>query len=135
MTTDHDIMARITELIATEHELRSQLAAGELSSEQEHERLRSAEEALDQCWDLLRQRRAKRQYGENPDGAEARPVSEVEGYQQLCPEGPRGYLGYKEASHGAARPSRREGLVRGIRGRPGETTAKEHRAYREVRQG
>jgi hypothetical protein len=79
---DKDIMSRISELIATEHELRDQLQQGELSSEQERERLRSAEEALDQCWDLLRQRRAKRQYGENPGNAAARPVSEVEGYQQ-----------------------------------------------------
>jgi Protein of unknown function (DUF2630) len=79
---DKDIMARISELIDTEHELRGQLSRGELSSEQERERLRSAEEALDQCWDLLRQRRAKRQYGESPEDAAARPVSEVEGYQQ-----------------------------------------------------
>ncbi|HEY6493163.1 MAG TPA: DUF2630 family protein [Trebonia sp.] len=79
---DKEIMSRITELIGTEHELRSQLSRGELTTEQERERLRSAEEALDQCWDLLRQRRAKRQYGESPDGAAARPASEVEGYQQ-----------------------------------------------------
>jgi hypothetical protein len=79
---DKEIMGRISGLIETEHELRSQLAAGTLSSEQEHERLRSAEEALDQCWDLLRQRRAKRQYGESADGAEVRPPAEVEGYQQ-----------------------------------------------------
>jgi hypothetical protein len=79
---DKDIMSRISELIDTEHELRGQLQRGELSSEQERERLRSAEEALDQCWDLLRQRRAKRQYGDNPNDANARPVSEVEGYQQ-----------------------------------------------------
>ena len=79
---DKEIMGRISELIDTEHGLRTQLAQGELTSEQEKERLRSTEEALDQCWDLLRQRRAKRQYGNNPDGAEARPVPEVEGYQQ-----------------------------------------------------
>jgi hypothetical protein len=79
---DKEIMGRISALIDTEHQLRSQLAQGELTSEQEKERLRSTEEALDQCWDLLRQRRAKRQYGDNPDGAEARPVPEVEGYQQ-----------------------------------------------------
>jgi hypothetical protein len=79
---DKEIMARISGLIDTEHELRSQLAAGTLSSEQEHERLRSAEEALDQCWDLLRQRRARRQYGESPDAAEVRPAAEVEGYRQ-----------------------------------------------------
>jgi hypothetical protein len=79
---DKDIMSKISELIDVERELRGQLQQGELSSEQERERLRSAEEALDQCWDLLRQRRAKRQYGEDPSAAAARPVSEVERYQQ-----------------------------------------------------
>jgi hypothetical protein len=79
---DKEILERISGLIDTEHQLRTQLAAGELSSEQEREELRSAEEALDQCWDLLRQRRARREFGESPDGAEARPVGEVEGYQQ-----------------------------------------------------
>jgi fucose permease len=79
---DKEILTRIDGLIQTEHELRSQLAAGQLSSEQERERLRSAEEALDQCWDLLRQRRARREFGENPDDAAVRPAPEVEGYQQ-----------------------------------------------------
>lgn len=79
---DKEIMTRISELITTEHDLRGQLARGELSTEQERERLRSAEEALDQCWDLLRQRRAKREFGESPESAAVRPVSEVEGYQQ-----------------------------------------------------
>ena len=79
---DKEIMAQIGELIETEHTLRQQLAAGELSGAAEREQLRSAEEALDQCWDLLRQRRARREFGENPDEAMARPVSEVEGYQQ-----------------------------------------------------
>jgi hypothetical protein len=79
---DKEILAHINELIATEHKLREQHAAGELTSAQEHEQLRSAEEALDQCWDLLRQRRARREFGENPNEAAARPVSEVEGYQQ-----------------------------------------------------
>jgi Protein of unknown function (DUF2630) len=79
---EKEIMARISGLIDTEHELRTQLQQGELTSEQERERLRSAEEALDQCWDLLRQRRAKREFGESPDGATVRPASEVEGYQQ-----------------------------------------------------
>jgi hypothetical protein len=79
---DKEILERISGLIDTEHQLRAQLAAGELSSEQERGELRSAEEALDQCWDLLRQRRARREFGESPDGAEARPAVEVEGYQQ-----------------------------------------------------
>jgi fucose permease len=79
---DKEILGRISELIQTEHELRDQLASGRLSSEQERERLRSAEEALDQCWDLLRQRRARREFGEDPDSAMVRPAAEVEGYQQ-----------------------------------------------------
>ena len=79
---DKQIMASIDELIETEHKLRQQLAAGELSAPEEHERLRSVEEALDQCWDLLRQRRARREFGEDPDAAAPRPVTEVEGYQQ-----------------------------------------------------
>jgi len=79
---DKQIMAHIGELIETERMLRQQLASGELSGAEERERLRSAEEALDQCWDLLRQRRARREFGENPDDAAVRPVGEVEGYQQ-----------------------------------------------------
>ena len=79
---DKEIMAHIDELIETERRLRQKLASGELTSVQEREQLRSTEEALDQCWDLLRQRRARREFGENPNDAAARPVSEVESYQQ-----------------------------------------------------
>ena len=79
---DKEIMAHIDELIETEHQLRQQLAAGELNSAAEREQLMAAEEALDQCWDLLRQRRARREFGENPNEAIARPVGEVEGYMQ-----------------------------------------------------
>jgi len=79
---DKQILGNIDELIRTEHELRARLAAGELSSDEERTRLRAAEEALDQCWDLLRQRRARRDFGENPEAAAARPVGEVEGYWQ-----------------------------------------------------
>lgn len=79
---DTEILAQIDELIKTEHELRARLAEGKLDSAEEQQRLRSAEEALDQCWDLLRQRRARREFGEDPDAAAARPRSEVENYQQ-----------------------------------------------------
>jgi uncharacterized protein DUF2630 len=79
---DKEILGRIDELIDTEHQLRTRLAAGELSTEEEHAQLRSVEEALDQCWDLLRQRRARREYGDDPSGAIARPATEVEGYLQ-----------------------------------------------------
>ncbi len=79
---DKQILGHIDELIQTEHELRARLSAGELSSEEERIKLRAAEEALDQCWDLLRQRRARREFGEDPDAAAVRPVPEVEGYRQ-----------------------------------------------------
>ena len=79
---EKEILGHIDELIQTEHELRARLAAGELSTDEEHAQLRSAEQALDQCWDLLRQRRARREFGEDPEESAARPVSEVEGYMQ-----------------------------------------------------
>jgi Protein of unknown function (DUF2630) len=79
---DKEILAHIDDLIQTEHELRGRRAAGQLSSAQEREQLKAAEEALDQCWDLLRQRRARREFGENPNEANARPAGEVEGYMQ-----------------------------------------------------
>ncbi len=79
---DTQIMRQIDELVSEEHDLRGKVARGELSTQQEHDRLRKVEEALDQCWDLLRQRRARREYGENPDAAEPRPAPEVESYMQ-----------------------------------------------------
>jgi hypothetical protein len=79
---DKEILGHIDELIATEHELRSKVAAGELSSTEERARLREVEESLDRCWDLLRQRRARREFGEDPAQAAERPAPEVEGYLQ-----------------------------------------------------
>jgi len=79
---DKDILGRIDELIKTEHQLRNKLATGDLTSDEEQQQLHATEEALDQCWDLLRQRRARREFGEDPAGSAARPVSEVEGYLQ-----------------------------------------------------
>ena len=79
---DKQILSHIDELIATEHDLRGKLAAGDLSTDEEHAQLRSVEEALDQCWDLLRQRRARREFGEDPSSALSRPLNEVEGYLQ-----------------------------------------------------
>jgi Protein of unknown function (DUF2630) len=79
---DKEILHSIDELIETEHQLRGKVQAGEMSSDEERQRLQSVEEALDQCWDLLRQRRARREFGEDPAQAAARPASEVEGYLQ-----------------------------------------------------
>ncbi|MFD9945120.1 DUF2630 family protein [Nonomuraea sp. NPDC059023] len=79
---DNEILTRISALVAEEHELRDRLSTGEVTSEEENARVKELEVALDQCWDLLRQRRARRGIGENPDEAAARPASEVESYQQ-----------------------------------------------------
>ncbi|MET9000862.1 DUF2630 family protein [Amycolatopsis sp. Hca4] len=78
---DGEILGRIDELIAEEHELRSRSVGVGLDGD-DRTRLTAVEQQLDQCWDLLRQRRAKAEFHENPDEAEARPVSEVESYRQ-----------------------------------------------------
>jgi hypothetical protein len=80
--TDENVLGRINELVEEEHRLRERVVAGELSSSEEHDRLRALEEALDQCWDLLRRRRAARARGEDADDVSARSVGEVEGYLQ-----------------------------------------------------
>jgi hypothetical protein len=80
MVDDSSIQQRITSLIDEEHQLRGALQAGAITVDEEHARLRRLEVELDQCWDLLRQRRAKREFGENPDEAQVRPERTVEGY-------------------------------------------------------
>lgn len=80
MTTDKGIHDHISELVAEEKNLREKLAKGEISRDEEHSRLSSLEVELDQAWDLLRQRSAKRQYCEQPDDATERPAGVVENY-------------------------------------------------------
>jgi hypothetical protein len=72
---DSEILARIHELVTAEHERREHPEAGGPSP-------RQIEETLDQCWDLLRQRRAREEFDQDPDTAEARSVGEVEHYLQ-----------------------------------------------------
>ncbi|MDQ0617228.1 DUF2630 family protein [Arthrobacter globiformis] len=97
---NQDILQRIQALVDEEHQLRDPAASGHASGsggggagedasdddadgrDERRARLRQVEEALDQCWDLLRQRRAKWKAGEDPNEADARPVNEVEGYVQ-----------------------------------------------------
>jgi hypothetical protein len=81
VVSDEDIQARIKGLIDQEHDLRQKLGAGEISSEDEHADLARIEVELDQCWDLLRQRRARREFGQDPEGAEVRDAGTVEHYQ------------------------------------------------------
>jgi hypothetical protein len=77
---DNDPLSRINELVAEEKALREKLQHGEISESEEHKRLRQLEIELDQCWDLLRQRRALRETGGDPRDAAVRPADEVEGY-------------------------------------------------------
>jgi hypothetical protein len=78
---DRQVLDRIGALVEEEHSLERQ-ATGEGLGEAEQARLHEVEVALDQCWDLLRQRRARRDAGQDPDTAAVRPEGTVEGYLQ-----------------------------------------------------
>jgi hypothetical protein len=78
---DVDIVRHIGELSDEEHRL-ERSHTGEALPESELARLKDIEVALDQCWDLLRQRRARRDAGRNPEDASARTEEVVERYQQ-----------------------------------------------------
>jgi hypothetical protein len=75
------ILGRISKMVADEKALRDLLTAGSDGEGTERERLAALERELDQCWDLLRQRRALSEAGEDPGGARVRPSSTVEGYR------------------------------------------------------
>jgi hypothetical protein len=76
---DKTILERIHELVAEEKRLRAgEHAVGSAG----RARLRVLEQQLDQAWDLLRQRRAREESGENPDAAQERSVDDVESYLQ-----------------------------------------------------
>jgi uncharacterized protein DUF2630 len=77
-TTDRTVLQHIEELVSQEHRLQSQ----DTLSEDERARLRGLQVELDQCWDLLRQRRALRTAGQDPDKAQVRPPEIVEKYEQ-----------------------------------------------------
>ena len=82
---DQDLLTHISSLVDQEHELyhKGDLSEGEQSA------LRGLEVKLDQLWDLLRQRRAKREYGQNPDEAEERSPTTVESYSDALYKGPK----------------------------------------------
>ncbi|MEV3875237.1 DUF2630 family protein [Streptomyces sp. NPDC049906] len=77
------ILERITAMVDDERRLRDALAdgRGDDGGAEERARLAALERELDQCWDLLRQRRAKTEWGQDPEEARVRPSSQVEGYQ------------------------------------------------------
>ena len=85
MTSDESITAQIESLVTEEQQLRRREQADSNDEEQleaDRERLRSVEVELDRCWDLLRQRRAKEEFGQEPEDAQARDADTVERYRQ-----------------------------------------------------
>ena len=75
--SDKSILDHISALVEEEHRLHAEAGRPEHNAE----RLRHVAEQLDQCWDLLRQRRAKREFGQDPDTARPRDVGTVERYE------------------------------------------------------
>ena len=82
MAKDEDVLSRIDALAQEEHALYERHTGGDPLGEDEQRRLRELEVSLDQCWDLLRQRRARREFGEDPAQAQPRDAGTVEGYRQ-----------------------------------------------------
>ncbi len=76
---DQSVFARINELARTEHEIWDKESRGE-ATDADRERLQHIQVTLDQCWDLLHQRQARRAAGLNPDDAKVRDEKTVEGY-------------------------------------------------------
>lgn len=77
---DEPTVATINELADEEHALRAKQSSGEGTAE-DNARLHAIEVELDRCWDLLRQRRAKREFHQNPDDATVRSADIVENYE------------------------------------------------------
>jgi hypothetical protein len=78
---DGQVHGTIEQLVAEEHELWEREAAG-AATDDDRRRLEAVKVSLDQCWDLLRQRRALRESGRDPGAASARPPEVVERYEQ-----------------------------------------------------
>jgi len=76
--SDQPVLSHIERLVTEEHRLYNQGAG---STDADAARLKSIQVELDQCWDLLRQRRARREFGQNPEAAHVRPPDVVENYE------------------------------------------------------
>jgi uncharacterized protein DUF2630 len=79
---DHDLVQRIDDLVAEEHQLRGNASTSHPVTDADRERLSELAVQLDQLWDLLRRRRAREQYKQDPDTETLRPGDVVERYQQ-----------------------------------------------------
>ena len=75
---DQSVLSHIDRLVKEEEIL---YGKSELTEDNRH-RLAELKVQLDQCWDLLRQRRALREFGDDPDKAKLRPAKIVENYEQ-----------------------------------------------------
>lgn len=82
MTSDASVSDHIEQLVTEEQTLRGRHSDRSGLSPEEHARMEAIKVELDQYWDLLRQRRAHEQYGDDPDLSDIRPASEVENYEQ-----------------------------------------------------
>lgn len=78
---DRSVLATVSQLTAEERDLWHRESTGEVTTA-DKARLKAIEVELDQCWDLLRQRRALREFGQDPDDAKLRDSDTVEGYRQ-----------------------------------------------------
>ncbi|MFI5177389.1 MAG: DUF2630 family protein [Vicinamibacterales bacterium] len=76
--SDESVLERIQKLVHEEQHIYGKADV----SDHDQVKLQKIQVELDQCWDLLRQRRAKREFGQNPDEAHVRPASVVEKYEQ-----------------------------------------------------
>lgn len=80
MSSDEDVLSRIKALVEEEHGLRARRERDEIGGAEELQRLERLEVELDRCWDLLRQRRAFQDSGQDPDRAVPRSGEQVERY-------------------------------------------------------
>ena len=77
---ESELLGSIRQMVADEHRIRSQIERGGTDAAAARAQLTDLQESLDQCWDLLRQRRAKQEFHQDPDQAELRPKEVVEKY-------------------------------------------------------
>jgi hypothetical protein len=80
--TDSEVAAKIEQLVAEEHRLGTAGPDDSEADSDRHARLEAVKVELDRCWDLLRQRRAREEFGQDPDDATARRADVVENYEQ-----------------------------------------------------
>ena len=78
---NNDILGSIDRMVDAERQLRARIADGSADSDAARQELTALEVRLDQCWDLLRRRRARTEFGEDPGTTRMRPADEVEGYE------------------------------------------------------